>query len=114
MALASRLPRHEEWHSSIVAAANVPKYKLNDNIKSVLTDLSNRINVPRTDIGFKEQMMKSYPHLKPSDILYMWDSINKYDKILHAIEFDSIQDKDKSVATILSNELKMNLYHVHR
>ena len=117
MALASRLPRHEEWHSSIVAVnalLNAMKFNSSDYVKIVLKDLSIRINVPRTLNGFKEQMIKSYPLLQERDVLDIWKWIIKCDKELHAIEFDTINDIDKSVATILSDELKINLYHIHR
>ncbi len=133
VALSSRLPRSDEWRSCIVAAQNIlwlqKEFPLSPISKSVLAQIVGRDNVPRTASGFATFIKKTFTtKLKnmqggifenASEVVdliakELWGIICAADELLHSVPYESIPQDVISIATILTEELGVKVFHVHR
>lgn len=116
VALGTMLPRSEEWIASIVATYNIPRVfkKLSPVSLDILKSLLGKLNVPRNEKSFKNYLSVCC-HVKNTTVQdELWCAISQVDEALHKVPISSIQKKDLSVSTMLSAELGIKLYTVHR
>ena len=117
MALASRLPRSEEWIGSIVATFNIPSVfnRLSDEARIILEhNLLGRQNVPRNERSFKNYIRTGLFIRNEAVQNELWLAISGVDKALHEVPIERIPPQDLSVATAVSHELGKKVYVVHR
>lgn len=116
VALGTGLPRSEEWIASIVATHNIPRVyeKLSPDALDVLKGLVGKLNVPRNERSFKNYLRVGC-HVRDSGTQdELWAAISALDEELHKVPVSAMQERDLSVATVLSDQLGVKLYIVHR